>query len=140
MKIKTETHTLQGAAINSVAAQLNNAMHKGRHQKRMTRRAVQAEVDKLIGFGPSQIPRPGMIVSLMVLVVGGIWGFLWTTASLDWVACALIAVLEIIGIFLLDHVRLLQWRENSLYAGLYVAATNESTPVAGEGARGASTS
>ncbi|MEV6236744.1 hypothetical protein [Lentzea sp. NPDC051838] len=123
------THVLEAAAVKAVAAQLTEAIEKGRLQDRGLWRAVQDEVDRRAGFGPRYLPSSSALMILAALVVGGTAGFLWAATSRNWVECAIFVVLVTLGIFLLDHVRLMQRREDALKAGLYVSATsqNEST-------------
>jgi hypothetical protein len=116
------TLVLEASAVKAVATQLSDAIEKGRHQDRGLRRAVQSEVDRRTGFGPRYLPSSSALVILAVLVVGGTAGFLWAATSRNWVECALFVVLMTLGIFLLDHVRLMQRREDALKVGLYVSA------------------
>ena len=115
---------LEAAAVKAVATQLSDAIEKGRHQDRGLWRAVQIEIDRRTGFGPRYLPSSSALVILAVFVVGGTAGFLWAATSRNWVACALFVVLMILGIFLLDQVRLMQMREDALKAGLYVSAVS----------------
>ena len=118
------TRVLEAAAVKAVAAQLSDAIEKGRRQDRGLWRAVQDEVDRRTGFGPRYLPSSSALVILAVLLVGGTTGFLWAATSRNWVACALFVVLMTLGIFLLDQVRLMQLREDALKAGLYVSAVS----------------
>lgn len=120
------THTLEAAAVKAVATQLSDAIEEGRNQDRRLWRAIQNEVDRRTGFGPRYLPLSSALVILAVFVVGGTAGFLWAATSRNWVECALFVVLAILGIFLLDQVRLMQRREDALKAGLYVSAVPTS--------------
>lgn len=119
-----ETPELEATAIQAVATQLNNAMEEGCHQDRKLSRAIQDEVDQIVRFGPSYLPLPSVLVILAVLGVGGASGFLWAASTRNWATCTLFAVLMILGVFLLDQVRLMQRRDEALKAGLYLAAAS----------------
>ena len=131
------TQVLETAAIKAVAAQLNEAMESGRVQDRKLSREIQGEVDQLVRFGPSYLPLPSALVILAVLAIGGTSGFLWAATARNWAECALFVVLMILGVFLLDQVRLLQRREDALKAGLYVGARSHSPRAADQAAQGA---
>lgn len=113
-----------GAAVEAVAAQLNDAVERGRRHTRWLRQGVGEEVDQLILFGPSHLPLASAVVVLLALVACGVWGFLWAAMTGSWVVAVLFMVLLALGVFLLDQVWLLQKREDALKAGLYVAATS----------------
>ena len=131
------TRILETAAIKTVAAQLNEAMESGQVQDRRLSREIQDEVDQLVRFGPSYLPLPSALVILAVPAIGGTSGFLWAATARNWAECALFVVLMILGVFLLDQVRLLQRREDALKAGLYVAARSHSPRAADEAAQDA---
>lgn len=65
------------AAVEAVAAQLNEATERGRRQDRRLRQGVRGEVDQLIRFGPSRLPLTSVVVVLLALAACGAWGFLW---------------------------------------------------------------
>lgn len=122
---RIRSNVLAATAVQAVATQLREAMEKGRRQDRKLKREVQSEVDQLVQFGPRYLTLPSALVILAGLAVAGTGGFLIAAESRSWVVGALIVFLMIMGIFLLDQVRLMQYREDALKTGMYIAAKND---------------
>lgn len=127
-----EAPNLKDAAVKAVAAQLNDAMKRGRQESGKLGRTIQGEVDSHVELGPARLSLPFSLVILAVFLVGGVGGFLWAAAARNGWTCALFLGLTTLGlttlgVYLLDQVRLMQRRDTALKTGLYLSIASPET-------------
>lgn len=116
--------------IKAVALQPREAMESGRHQKRSLIHEIRRVVDRHVQFSRRRLRLASTLVILAVLVIEGTSGSLRAATARNWAMAALLIDLMIVGVFVLDQVRLMQRRDDSLKTGMYVAAANQEVPAA----------